>query len=549
MTKRFFRAGITGLITNLPFPRRLLLFAVPLALGVFILTGLAYVVGRAQDGMQTLAYGEGLWTISQKEAVNALAAYNFTHEETYLLLFRAALAGPLAAGACREEARKVSPDLARAREGYLRLGLPPAQFADLFWFLRTAGRFGRLSETARIWERGELLLAGLEKLAEEAQGAAVYHAASGGRRHRELTGAIYAKVEAADRELIRNVNDFHKRLTEDLHWLHRMFLSAAAAIFLLLIAPALALFILFTLDYARKGSCLLAYIAGVKSGEPEACDFKSADELGQLAGALEQTVAAMRERGLALEKAKLEAQAASAAKSDFLGNISHELYTPLNSIIGFSEVLADGMAGPLNEKQAGYIRNINSGGRALWELVDSLMDMAKLDSGETGLEASELAVPELAAFFREALAKKAGSKKLECILSPGGAGSFTGDARKLRRLLELLAANAAKFTPAGGSVTFAAARKEREMEFSVTDTGIGMEKEKLACLFAPFTRLETSLTKTYAGAGTGLYLAKKLLAVLGGGIRAASPGPGRGATFTFTVPLGPAHENKSQSRS
>lgn len=248
-------------------------------------------------------------------------------------------------------------------------------------------------------------------------------------------------------------------------------------------------------------------------------------------------------RGIESEVTRLAAEEASRAKSEFLSNMSHEFRTPLNSIIGFSEALEDKLSGPLNEKQGQYVGLVLGGGRHLLALVNDILDLSKVEAGRMDLEPEKVRVKELLSGINELFGTKAAERglALRLELAPEADVVIQADRRKLKQVMFNLLSNAVKFTPAGGTVTVRAGIDGgRGLEISVADTGMGIKAEDLPKLFKEFGQLDSGYARKHEGTGLGLALTKRLVELHGGEIRAASAGAGKGAAFTFTLPLGKA---------
>jgi len=238
----------------------------------------------------------------------------------------------------------------------------------------------------------------------------------------------------------------------------------------------------------------------------------------------------------------------SRAKSDFLANMSHELRTPLNSIIGFSEVLLDRLYGDLNEKQAEYVRDINTSGRHLLDLINDILDLSKVESGKMEIEITRFPLRDLLnsslMMFKERAMKKNLSLSLD--ISAAADIEIEADLRRMKQIMFNLLSNAVKFTPEGGSIAVKGRRVHSpqpleaeptdSIEISVADTGIGIRPEDMPKLFKEFTQIESPYTKNYEGTGLGLALTKRLVGLHGGRIWAESE-YGRGSRFVFTVPV------------
>ena len=230
------------------------------------------------------------------------------------------------------------------------------------------------------------------------------------------------------------------------------------------------------------------------------------------------------------------AEAAARAKTAFLSNMTHEMNTPLNSIIGFSEVLADQAFGALNDKQKQYVGNIHSSGRQLLSVIESLFDLVRIDSLEAAASLSVFQLkPALEGIVRLSGAEAAARGRHLSAEAPPGC-RLESDEKLLKQALFLLLSNAVKFTPPGGRAGIRAGQTAAGVELAVWDTGIGIAAEDMDKLFQPFSQLEAFEIKKYPGAGVGLFLAKKIAEKLGGSLRAESAGPGKGSVFTITLP-------------
>ncbi|HTL76418.1 MAG TPA: GAF domain-containing protein [Casimicrobiaceae bacterium] len=233
-------------------------------------------------------------------------------------------------------------------------------------------------------------------------------------------------------------------------------------------------------------------------------------------------------------------EVANKHKSDFLANMSHELRTPLNAIIGFSEVLLERLFGELNVKQDDYLKDIHSSGRHLLTLINDILDLSKIEAGRMELDASRFdvstAISNALTLVRER-AQRHGIA-LHQQVDPQ-LGDIVADERKFKQILINLLTNAVKFTPDGGSVDVTARRTERNAEIAVRDTGIGIAAEDQAAVFEEFRQVGRHYTNKQEGTGLGLALTRKFVELHGGTITVESV-PGKGSTFTFTIPLAEA---------
>lgn len=238
-----------------------------------------------------------------------------------------------------------------------------------------------------------------------------------------------------------------------------------------------------------------------------------------------------------LQMANEEIQKASQMKSQFLAHMSHELRTPLNAVIGFSEILEDQTFGELNERQDRYVNNILTSSRHLLDLINEILDLAKVESGEMELALSEFVVQDCMARVTEVVRPLAHNKQIEIThdIDPD-LGLIMADEVRFSQILYNLLSNAIKFTPEKGKVDILAARREDDtVELAIVDTGIGIKKEHLELIFTEFRQVEETYSRRYEGTGLGLALTRRLVELHGGQIWVGSE-EGVGSTFTFTVP-------------
>ena len=234
------------------------------------------------------------------------------------------------------------------------------------------------------------------------------------------------------------------------------------------------------------------------------------------------------------------AEAANVAKSQFLANMSHEVRTPMNGILGMSELL---MQTPLNDKQRRYVQTLQKSGQALIQIINDILDISKIEAGKLKLEQIAFDLRQLVTEAQELFSGQAGSKglRLTTILSEAVGHEYVGDPVRIRQILANLIGNAIKFT-AQGQVTVSMtvvddAVGQTDMCLKVQDTGIGVEPAIQANLFTPFTQADGSTTRKFGGTGLGLAIVKQLAEMMGGTVGVESV-PGRGSTFWCTMRLG-----------
>jgi signal transduction histidine kinase len=236
------------------------------------------------------------------------------------------------------------------------------------------------------------------------------------------------------------------------------------------------------------------------------------------------------------ERARVEAEAASRAKSDFVATMSHELRTPLNAIIGYTNLLSDGIPEPVTETQRTQLGRVIASARHLLELIDEVLTLSRLEAGREVVSPRTVVVADVldqAAIMIEPLAN---ARKLRFeVHRPSPALTIETDVGKLRQILLNLLTNAVKFTDEGNVVLRAADDGDGRVLFQVRDSGIGIAPEHQTRIFDSFWQVQQTMTRRVGGAGLGLSVARQLARLLGGDVTVESA-PGQGSTFSVTLP-------------
>jgi signal transduction histidine kinase len=227
--------------------------------------------------------------------------------------------------------------------------------------------------------------------------------------------------------------------------------------------------------------------------------------------------------------------AADRLKSEFVANVSYQLRTPLNTIMGFAEILTNQYFGTLNERQAEYARTIMDASRKLLLLINDVLDLATIEAGRMALERKPVGVAGLLNAVKTMAAEWARQQSLELLIDcPSDIGTFDADEQRMKQALFNLVSNAIKYTPPGGRVTLQARQKESWLALSVIDTGIGIPETDRERVFGKFERANAQARQS--GAGLGLSLVKSFIELHGGRIEIESA-PGKGTRITCFLPV------------
>jgi len=230
-----------------------------------------------------------------------------------------------------------------------------------------------------------------------------------------------------------------------------------------------------------------------------------------------------------------ELEAANRHKSQFLANMSHELRTPLNSIIGYTKLMLDGMEGAVTTDQKEDLQTVYDNSKHLLSLINDLLDLSKIEAGKFEIVKDEFPVADLVSQVVPSMEKLARDKGLEltCMVAPG-IDRVYADKNKTKQILFNLLGNAVKFTQKG-SVRLDIGKRDSEFVFSVVDTGVGISPQDIGRLFESYKQVGPARLDGSEGTGLGLVISKQFVELQGGRIWVEST-PGKGSTFSFTLP-------------
>jgi hypothetical protein len=251
-----------------------------------------------------------------------------------------------------------------------------------------------------------------------------------------------------------------------------------------------------------------------------------------------------------LEERAQQLAISSRYKSDFLANMSHELRTPLNSLLVLAKLLSENQDGNLTGQQVDFARTIHAAGSDLLQLINDILDLSKVEAGKMDVSPADLQLTALVDYVDATFRPMAEDKGLGFSIEvrPGTPGRLYVDEQRLEQIVRNLLSNAVKFTTAGDvmltigkadEVEFGGALRGASgvMAFAVSDTGVGIAKQKLGTIFDAFSQADGTTSRRYGGTGLGLSISRDIARLLGGEIRVSSK-PGKGSTFTLYLPTG-----------
>jgi signal transduction histidine kinase len=244
----------------------------------------------------------------------------------------------------------------------------------------------------------------------------------------------------------------------------------------------------------------------------------------------------IRERTWELEKAKEAAEGADRLKSSFLATMSHELRTPLNAIIGFTGIILQELAGPLNNEQRKQLSMVQKSAHHLLDLINDVLDISKIEAGQLVLFVTSFELKPSIEKMVSLVSPSAEKKGIKLrVAVEADVGKTATDQRRLEQVILNLLNNAVKFTEKG-HVLISCGRENEDYVLSVADTGIGMHPEELPDLFQPFHQIDTGLARKHEGTGLGLSICKKIVSMMGGSINVESNWQA-GSIFTIRFPM------------
>ncbi|MDB4884006.1 MAG: ATP-binding region ATPase domain protein, partial [Gemmatimonadetes bacterium] len=279
-------------------------------------------------------------------------------------------------------------------------------------------------------------------------------------------------------------------------------------------------------------------LADVELGESLAARCGQALESARLYAAARAACSEADAARADAERARAEAESANVAKTHFLRTMSHELRTPLNAISGYAQIIEMGIHGPVTPDQIIDLASIRRSQVHLLEMINAVLEYAKLEAGHMEYELRPVAVADALDWAQALVAPQARARSIAIVVQPCQSDHVTmADAQKLRQIVVNLLSNAVKFTKLGGRIDITCTRESAAVMIHVKDSGIGVPSDKLEAIFDPFIQVYSTFTRPHDGTGLGLAISRELARGMGGDLTVASV-YGQGSTFTVRLPAG-----------
>jgi signal transduction histidine kinase/CheY-like chemotaxis protein len=485
--------------------------------------------------------GEGLWSKAQKDAILNLREYAYSHQLKDYQAFQHYLQVPFGDKAARIELEKEHPDYTVVRSGLLQGRNHPEDIDGMAKLLRRFHNFYYLKKAFTAWAKAEPALDELIVIGDE------LHTLVKSNANKEEIAVLLSKIDALNVQITKLEDNFSLTLGEGARWLENLVLKAVLALSVTIGLTTVLIAISINRNLKRGVDAIIIGSEKIKEGDLYTrVKVFSEDEIGMVANAfnemtktLEQNIKELTRTEEIMIREKHRAEKSEHAKQQFLINMSHEMRTPLNAILGFARHLQQAVLGK-DEQES--LRMIVESGDHLLITVNDILDFTNIETGEISFVSNPLEVSSAIKSTVQLVAHNACLKgiQLEYEVDSEIPTVLYGDGPRLSQILLSLLSNALKFTEEG-SILITANLFERNnekitVEFRIKDTGIGIAKDKQEKIFDLFEQASNHMTRKFGGTGIGLTIVKHLVALQHGEISVNSH-PGEGSEFCFRLPF------------
>ena len=492
---------------------------------------------RTLSAGRALVHGEGLWSKSQKDAIQSLQQYVITHDEAFFEQFLEEIKVPLGDHRARLELEKVELDMKAVTEGFVAGRIHPSDVPPIVQLLRRFHNVDYLARAIEEWKKADELIFKLIHLSERIHQEIL---------HLQIQPLSQSQQKVQLEKTLREISDLNAKFTvienafsdtlgEASRWLERLLMILLVLAVATVESTGLFLTITFSRGLNRTLQELNDATHKVGAGDfMQTVPVRSGDELGQLASAINTMTENLRKQ----VSQRQQAEHASRVKNLFLANMSHEIRTPLNSILGFSDLLRDPHVTEQERQQ--YLDIIKRTGTNLATIINDILDVTRVEAEQLEITRSDFSLKQLIGDLQLLLNIRCEEKGVQLNIHPKGTVSeyIHTDPLRLRQILLNVIGNAIKFTERG-SIDVEYEILNEQLCFTIKDTGPGINEQQKLQLFQPFSQGDSSIRKKFGGTGLGLLLSKKLAHLLGGDVILLESTPGKGSTFLVKVTYTP----------
>jgi signal transduction histidine kinase/ActR/RegA family two-component response regulator len=495
---------------------------------------------KTLSAVRSYVGGEGLWSKAQKDALGHLRTYAYSHDEKDYQAFQDFLKVPLGDGMARTALEKSVPDYEMARKGFLAGRNHPDDIDGMINLMLRFNQIKYLKQTIYYWKKAEGIMIKLIPVSEQ-----LHNNIISGKITPEQTQQFLNYVSAINAEFTPMEDSFSYSLGEGSRWFENLVLKILIGLAFTIELTGILIAISISKGM-QKG--IKEIIAGAKKVSDEQFDTRvtvySRDEIGVLATAfnqmtdkLEHTISELKDTQIKERKQNDRAEASEKIKQVFIANMSHEILTPMNAIVGFAGLLNES---DINSEQKEYLAAIIKSGEFLKSLLNNILELSKMETGKVKLDHEPISIDNIVRDSISMLKPEAHKKALiiSYKIDEDVPKMVLGDELRLSHILLNLISNAVKYTPAGSVFVEVYVIDNTEdtiwLGFSIQDTGIGIPAEKQGKIFVSLDQLKHN--HELGGIGLGLNMAKHLVDLHGGDIFIKSSTP-EGSDFRFLLPF------------
>lgn len=491
-----------------------------------------FIAVRTLTAVRTFVGAEGLWSKSQKDAIQHLQRFVLTGDHDDFQKYQQELEIPLAGRDIRIDFERQQFQSSTMVKNLQVYNVREGDFPKIIGFMWKSGIVPQLSSAFDRWRDGDHFIVELVHLGQK------IYTVSLGQDNRALFPAklFLSEIARINDQLTSAENEFSVYLTRASRWIENFVM----VILILVVGFTEGLSLILTMIFGRGLTRSLRDLnaAALRVSQGDYCQsvpVTSQDELGSLARSLNTLISNLKRQ----TSIRQTAEHASETKNLFLANMSHEIRTPLNAILGFSELLAD--PDLPNEERQRFSQIIKRTGASLTTIINDILDISKVEADQIEVEMQNFSLSQLMSDLYALLKMRCEEKGIELIFEARRIPSdqIQSDPSRLRQILANIIGNAIKFTDRG-SVQVIYQVLNSQLVFWIHDTGGGIPADRVDRLFKPFSQGDDSVRKKYGGTGLGLMISRRLAQLLGGNVILLENRPTYGSTFEVRVHYEPA---------